>query len=209
MKNYFLPIFALLALLFCCPEVISQARSVAPLASAPLEVQISAPKPRNSERLIALDPNQPHLNVILRNASGKSLQIYQEWNSWGFYNLHLEITELDGQKLLEPLLIAKGPRAWTENAASTDILSSQEAVVREVHLHVPFESENPVTRELNPWGNSYGFFPFPSQSMSRRKVTIKAVFEVKSVKPQHPEIWTGRIESSPLTCEIVWGAPRR
>lgn len=217
-------LLASLTLLCSCAaslqSVASAQQIAAPVAPAPspLEIQISAPI-NNGKRFLVLDPTQPHFNVILRNASDQPLQIIQEGNSWGYSNLHLEITAIDGKTLPKPLLVTRGPRAWRRNAMTTETLNPNEAIVREVYLHVPLAIKNPgkpltTQEQMNDQmstGDAYRGFPFSMQSQ-RNTVTMKAVYEVKAASsPLTAKVlrWTGRIESAPLTYEIFWSAPRR
>jgi hypothetical protein len=172
-----------------------------------------------ADKFIALDPVHPHFNVIFRNVSGDQILLFEEWNSWGFGKLHLEITKVDGKTLPKPLFVTQGNgmMVWFANFPSTEALNPNEALVREVYLHVPkdvnYLKTEPTNAKADEKTNSnrddYWRFPFPKKSQNNT-VTMKAVYEVKvDLSSKQENAWTGRIESAPLTYVIAWGAARR
>ena len=59
------------------------------------------------------EPN--HFHVLLTNTSSTPVNIFEEWNSWGYYGLSFEITYSDGRKD-HPM---KKVRGWQHNYPST------------------------------------------------------------------------------------------
>ena len=218
-----------------------QAAPVAsPIATLPAErngLKISiAPTSTNhdSDLSIALHRGDPHLNVVLQNTSKEPIHIFQEWNSWGYQNLTLQITAVDGKTLDKPLEIKGGPRMWVANTASTDVIEVGQTMVREVRFALPpdvvtpqitapstesglsFESPEirviprPSFPKLDYSGRYFGF-PF-SQSDSSRSLTIRAVFsnadnlgEWKGTKAKSL-VWTGQIASPLKNYRFFWDA---
>ncbi len=93
----------------------------------------------NSDLSIALHRGDPHINVVLQNTSDKPIRVYQNWNSWGYYNLTLQVTAIDGKTLDKPLEIERGLGAFFANAPTTDIIEANNTIVREVKLYLPPE----------------------------------------------------------------------
>lgn len=183
-----------------------------PAESSGLKISISPTfTSDNSDSSIALHHNDPHINVVLQNTSDKPIRVYQDWNSWGYYNLTLQITSVDGKKLDKPLNIGRGPGMWLANTASTDIIEAGQAMVREVRLNLPpevfapkpqfseqdtdaksplsFHSPNSrFSFSIPKFGLSFGAnsniyfgFPFPPPDNSRT-LTVRALFSNDDAK---------------------------
>ena len=152
----------------------------------------------------------PHINIVLQNFSDKPLSLYEEWNSWGAYNLHLEISAIDGKTLKNPLIISKGMMRWGANFPSSETLDAGGVAVREVRFHLPrqvFEPTAPLTAEdLNPRGPFYLDFPFPTAD-NWRTLTMRAVFENDNAKADTETVWTGKIASPWSQYRFYWGTP--
>lgn len=217
MRNQPLKFIAALALLagfnmrFPAP-VAAQTQPATPVAPAALEIQISASL-KNNGKFFTLGQGHPYLSLIFRNVSAKPLQLFEEWNSWGFNNLHLEITAINGETLPQPFVVKKtGRQDWFENRPSFESLSPNQSMVREIRLHVPAAIRHPDTppaedeiREDNEnlasmQRNEYWFFPFAT-CYDTKTITMKAVYEVSPDKGRL-NVWSGRIESPLLTYEI-------
>ena len=178
-----------------------------------LKVSISATYIQNDVRAIDLQQSNTHINVLLQNTSSKPINIYQVWNSWGYDNLRLKITKVDGKVLNTPLIVSKGPMDWSENFPSTDTIGPGEVIVREARLHIPTQIRNPASpstdSDLIEQGPSYWHFPLPDM-VSRRQVTMSAVFMNNEATGRRGEkVWTGRIVSLPTNYQVFWGADPR
>jgi hypothetical protein len=68
--------------------------------------------------------------VLLTNVSNKPVRVWQEWCSWGYYNLQFEIVEKNGTKHL----VTKKPTGWTRNFPDYVELTPNESVVWGVGL---------------------------------------------------------------------------
>ena len=148
---------------------------------------------------IELRPSDPHINVVLQNTSSKPIIIYDDWNSYGFWNLALEITSIDGKILDKPLFVQRTRHmAWSRNGPTTESISPGAAIVREVRLHLP-------DQKLRPHGQFYWDFPFPSES-SFREVSMRAVFANDDNQSGGGKVWTGRIASPWKDYKLYWEA---
>jgi hypothetical protein len=175
-----------------------------PVENNGLKVSISAPYKLN-ERLLTLQSN-PHINVLLQNTSSKPINVFEAWNGWGFNNLTLEVTKIDGKVLDAPLTITKGRLSLTENYPSTETIGPGETLVREVLLYVPPKIWNPASQEPDsiPNGSLYLEFPFPVRG-ARRQITLKALFEIQEESQgEKLNVWTGKIASPPLDYQVFW-----
>jgi hypothetical protein len=157
-------------------------------------------QPEPEQRGVELSPVDPHIDVVLQNTSSQPINVFQDWNSWGFNNLSLEITKLDGKVLSPPLVVKRGMGAWTMNFAEAQIIRPGEAIVREVHLYNP--SLKVIKGDYHlPSGyypeQLYGNFPFAKNSP--RQMTMRAVFQNSSTDHQQyaAPTWTGKV-TSPL-----------
>ncbi|PQV64566.1 hypothetical protein B1R32_10459 [Abditibacterium utsteinense] len=218
MKNLNRKFFPLLALVMCCgaslPNIAAAQQQVAAQneSASTLEIQISSSLKDNG-KFLTFGQGSLYLSLIFRNVSAKPVQLLEEWNSWGFNNIHLEITAINGKTLPQPLVIKKAARqSWLENRLSTETLAPNQSMVREIRLHVPAIIRHPDTpptedevREDNEnlasmQRNEYWFFLF-STGYGTKTITMKAVYEVSQEK-RRPDAWTGRIESPLLTYEV-------
>lgn len=174
-----------------------------PAEQSGLKISIAPTFRHPDSPVIELHKGDPHINIVLQNVSDKPLSLYEEWNSWGAYNLSLEISAIDGKTLDKPLIISKGMMIWRGNIPSTEILDARGVAVREVRLHLPrqvFEPTVPLTNEdMMEIGPLYVGFPFPPSDNSRT-LTLRAVFGNDNAKAFHDSkpVWTGVI-ASPLT----------
>ncbi len=161
---------------------------------------------------ISLHRSDPHLNIVLQNTSDKPIRVYQDWNSWGYFNLTLQITAVDGKALDKPLNIGRGPGVWFANVPTTDFIGAGQAVVREVHLNLPaeiFDSKKPASDKKSGvnWRRYFGF-PFPPADNSRT-LTMRAMFNNSDNKgtggKDAGEVWTGAVASPSESYRFFWG----
>lgn len=157
-------------------------------------------QPEPEQRGIELSPVDPHIDVVLQNTSSQPINVFQDWNSWGFNNLCLEITKLDGKVLSPPLVVKRGMGKWTRNFAEAQIIRPGEAIVREVHLYNPS-----LKSAKGDYHLPSGYYPeqlysnFPFAKNSPRQMTMRAIFQNASTARQQyaAPTWTGKI-TSPL-----------
>lgn len=158
--------------------------------------------------IIDLKTGSPCINVRLQNTSDKALSLYEERNSVGFYNLTLEITEVDDKVLNKTLVVRKGPMNWWANSLSRQIIKPGESLVRVARLHIPSEKDKKA--DLSGW--LYRDFPLPPVN-GTRDITMRAVFQTphafdgtSTLKPKESSTWLGKIASQPMNYRIQWDA---
>ena len=68
------------------------------------------------------------LNFLLF-ASDKRVRVFQEWNSWGYYNRTFQCTDLADSK---SYIFSRRPRGWDKNAPSTHVLEQGQFVLTNI-----------------------------------------------------------------------------
>lgn len=155
-------------------------------ATAPLQVRIA-----NVRSMVGVGHELPpdQLHVIVTNVSNGPVQIWDQWNSWGYHNLSLSLESEDGSM---KELRRFGGKDWSQNAADAIELKPNEHYVFAVWLK---PSENRIFN--NSWGPvDVGSGDYPS-------VKIKAHYEVPSdADANRNGVWSGRISSPAITIQL-------
>ena len=148
-------------------------------AGNPLSVSISVPQ-RESKRIIDVRQPASHFHVIVTNTSDRDLNLWETWNSWGYFNLRFDV--LDGMGKVAYSITKNQNREWTVNYPSWVTLKPGEHFILDVY----FDRETWV-------------MPFLKTPKSRGKFNLKlrAVFEIKpDAEAKKYGIWTGKIKST-------------
>jgi len=188
------------------------APKVVPIVTEPLPEEDGL-KVSIGERIIELRPSDPHIVVVLQNSSSKPINVFEEWNSSGAFNLILEVIKVNGKTLDKPLIIRKGMMIWMANYPSAEQIAPGDVLVREVRLQVSkhfLDPSIPETNEdINPRGPFYWAFPIPAKGVPRQ-ITMRAVFgnndPVSDTGMKKQTVWTGRIASPLKDYDVYWGA---
>lgn len=128
-----------------------------------LKLRIAVPE-RNA--MVAQDEHS-HFHVVIENVSDRPQQIYDEWNSWGYFNLHFEFWTPDGERKM----MKKLGKSWFNNVPTSTTLQPGEVTVWDVY----------------PNDTIWTAVPLPERH-HEVKVRIRAIFEQKDAG----EMWTGR-----------------
>jgi hypothetical protein len=120
--------------------------------------------------------NQSHLTVILENTSDKPIELYDSWNSWGWYNVKLEWQTKDGKGTVRPV-----QRAWTQNSPTVTEVPPGGAIVREVDLGKDWRGWPPL--------------------LVGQTMTIHAIYESKDDGDTKKLGWQGKVESPAITID--------
>jgi hypothetical protein len=114
--------------------------------------------------------------VVLTNVSDKAVPIFEEWSSWGYYNISFEAVTADGKTFK----LTKGSAAWGANAPAVFSIPPGGHYVFVEH----FQKER--------WTN------LPDvHSVHGKPVMLKAVFEETKEDSMGYNVWIGRVESKP------------
>jgi len=211
----------LLAILSSSLLFVQQAQAApatAPVAAEPLpekdglKVSIVPTTEQGEVGMIDFKMPDPFIAVELRNSSDKPINVFDEWDSWGAYDLTLEIKEVDGKVLDKPLSVIKGPMMWLANFSSSEEIAPGKAVIRHVRLRTPLRMLSPSLpdrdQDLNPpQGPIYWKFPVPLKGQTHA-VTMRAVFAnddpISGIGRGKKTVWTGRIASPWKKYTVSW-----
>ncbi|HVX84379.1 MAG TPA: hypothetical protein VH253_06150 [Phycisphaerae bacterium] len=165
-----LAIIALLAGLCVGRDMAAPAQSGLVVGAPELQVTVATPE----GGVWMLRDKSSALEVVLGNLTGKPMELYQSWNSWGYFNLTLE-WEADGKKgTVTPV-----GRGWTKNFPSTTTVPAGGVMVRSVDI-----------------GGDWTGWPELKDGM---KLTLRAVYDSKENGGQG---WVGTTESEPVTIGV-------
>ena len=156
-----------------------------PAAAKQLSVSISVPQ-KESKRIINIyqpeDNHRPasHFHVVVTNTSDRDQRLWETWNSWGYFNLHFDV--LDGQGNVAYSIAKNQNRTWTVNCASSLTLKPGEHFILDVY----FDRETWVMPFLKT-----------PKSQGEFKLKLRAVFEITpDAETIEFGVWTGEINSS-------------
>ncbi|UOQ71772.1 hypothetical protein [Hymenobacter cellulosilyticus] len=128
--------------------------------------------------------------VLLTNTSERPVNLFEEWNSWGYFGLSFDLTYTDGRKVRA----VKAGRGWDKNFASTVTIAPGGFFVF------------PVTFNTDPkigdvWQNSPRSKKINGPGVSCR---MRAVYSIESSREatEH-KAWTGTI-TSPEATYTIW-----
>jgi len=168
-------------------RVITDSAQGLALSILPSEFVPGADSKAPAQRVIRFHSRPRHFNVVLRNISRRPLRLWGEENSWGFYNLRLEITGLD-DKVQKPISVRRGPVGWGGNGPRYVVLPPGEMLVREIELALTAEDG-----KVTSTARSYYNFPFPADLMER-KIQLVVYYTVEpSDEAKTNGVWTGMI----------------
>lgn len=119
------------------------------------------------------DQRKPSFHVVLKNVSDTTQRIWEEWNSWGYYNLSFELTEKEGKTVQ----VLKEPQVWTKNFPSCETLLPGE--MRIFDIWWPGE-----------WKN------LPPKADASQPASLVAVFTTNADRDTAKfSVWTGTVRS--------------
>lgn len=154
-----------------------------------LSVSIAVPA-RDSIRSIDVRNPGSHFNVVVTNRTIRDLQLWETWNSWGYYNLSFEVLDEDGNVKYS---ITKRPRAWTINGPTWVVVRPGE------HFNIPVDFDPDIWAVSVAAGREKRtLVPLLAQFATSPKFELKlrAVFRVyPDDETIDRDIWTGTVRS--------------
>ncbi|MEO6846616.1 MAG: hypothetical protein ABI443_04355 [Chthoniobacterales bacterium] len=128
--------------------------------------------------------NAAEFYVVLTNISKKSQNVWEYWNSWGYYNLSFKFTLKDGKSFK----IVRRPHSFRRNFPSVYLIPPGEHQVYAIRLDKEWE----ITPEFSLKGET--------------PVTFKVIYDTYEI-PVEPEmlkynIWMGRLESKEYQLDL-------
>ena len=158
--------------------------SEAPRSQLSVQIVPTSSSDKSGRWLSLADDGSKHFHVVVTNLSNGPISLWQEWCSWGYFNLSFEARDAGGRTTT----IAKKPRDWTRNFPCPVLIAASEHWVIDVDL------------EPSVWENS----PLAGGS-GRATVRLKAVFEIREDNESKKErVWTGRVSSPENEYTISW-----
>jgi hypothetical protein len=131
---------------------------------------------------------ESRITVQLTNVSTKALRLFEDWNSWGYYQLSFRVT----LKNREEVMLHRGSKEWTMNYASTVLLGPGESY------------------ELKPEEFGDRHWPGSAKLKGEGPISIRAVYKsssgevlksgIKQLRDANhrQELWLGTAESAPI-----------
>ena len=127
-----------------------------------------------------------HFHVVIENDSKETVRLWEEWNSWGYFNLTFELFDTTGKSLGE---IQKKPTLWTRNFPSYLELKPNQLHVIDVDLHPKGDWNMPI----KPMGAREG------PNKYRLMVNYSVPVDEESKKYR---VWTGTLRTKPLEIKL-------
>ncbi|PHS10429.1 MAG: hypothetical protein COA78_11385 [Blastopirellula sp.] len=119
-------------------------------------------------------------HVVLTNTSGKKLNVWREWCSWGYYNLTFEIQLKDGKKYE----ITKRPATWTRNGPDAYF------VKKGAHFVYTIRFADDIWQGI-------------PDNVQSHIVKIKALYKIeKDDETKEFNVWTGNVESEVIEVHL-------
>lgn len=148
-------------------------------ADADLAVRI-VPNDFYSEKLGRSIERNEHFHVVLTNQTRRSLRLWKEWCSWGYFNLSFEVHDEDGRVTK----MTKAPSGWDRNFPDWIILAPGDHFVIDVKLDESVWQGIPAPSA-------------PKRPPVPRVVRLKAIFEIRTDEEAvRNAVWTGRAAST-------------
>jgi hypothetical protein len=177
-----------LLLLAAAPEAFAQNKPRLTLTIIPTDYASPIPKDPSIKLSVPAD----HFHVLLTNDSAEPVNLFEEWNSWGYWGLSFEIIYPNGQKVKA----VKTDKEWNKNFPSTVTIAPHGFYLFEVTMNT-----NPKNGDV--WKNSVLNY----KSKSNRawiSCRMRAIYSIESSEDAIKEkAWTGAI-SSPEGSYTIW-----
>jgi hypothetical protein len=170
MKKVLFAVFFVLISLTWLPCIAQESPSVA------LAIRIEPTGAKQpTGRPISLFDASRHFSVILTNVSQAPIRLWQDWCSWGYFNLSFEIADQNGNHVT----ISRKMKEWEKNFPDWMTIAAGDQMV----IDVAFDPA--IWRNLPA-----------SESGERRTISLRAVYEsAKGRDAQEHRVWTGKIAS--------------
>jgi beta-lactamase regulating signal transducer with metallopeptidase domain len=154
-----------------------------------ISVSIAVPA-RDSIRSIDIRKPGSHFNVVVTNRTNRELQLWEAWNSWGYYNLSFEVLDDEGNVQYS---ITKKPRSWTVNAPTWITIKPGE------HLNLPVDFHPDIWAVSIAAGrDKRSLVPLLARFATSPKfeLRLRAVLRIyPDAETIDRDIWTGTVRS--------------
>ena len=153
--------------------------------SRELEIEISVPQTR-SKRNITLSKPDWHFHVLVTNTTGKPVELWEEWNSWGYYALSFEVVGPSGKRMT----VKKKERGWTKNFPSVFVIDHGETVPLDVYWSEEIWEGIPVCEGVSNTGCAINV-----RAVLKMEPADEVVEELSGKYYDSEILWTGTMYS--------------
>jgi hypothetical protein len=149
--------------------------------------------------LIQVGDAAPVFRVLMKNTSGRPLLIWKQWCSFGYFNLHYQVTRSNGQKFD----LRRRGGSWTWNFPDGKNVLPGEVIT--------FDGT------FDPGNSNSGWGGFPADWKDGEKVQLRAIYEnghdpvelkvLAALEHADPskhylQAWTGTVVSVPIVVAL-------
>ncbi len=131
--------------------------------------------------------------VVLTNKSGIVQHLWEEWNSWGYYNLSFEFTDSTNKTWL----VKRGDWAFTINAPGWFSLDPGETHVFSVTFPSNWQDLPKAEGPPHVFVTLRAIYEIPPDGMIQRNGVWTMATRVKD-----NGVWTGKVISNPVQVEL-------
>jgi hypothetical protein len=133
---------------------------------------------------IELFDKDRHFHVVVTNLSSAPIKLWEEWCSWGYFDLSFEARDVTGRRFV----ISKKMRGWDKNFPCPVTIGAGRAWVIDVNL------------DPSIWQNS----PL-SSDRGQATLRLRAVFEISEDEASKANgVWTGKVSSPEDEYKFYW-----
>ena len=140
-----------------------------------------------------------HFHVLLTNTSAVPVALFEEWNSWGYFGLSFDITYPDRRVVR----VAKQPRVWDKNFASTVTIAPGGFYVFDVDFDPKTWANSPLREKRTPVREKRPADGSRCRMRARYTIAPEQSREENPWSQKGVPIWTGAIASATETY-ILW-----
>ncbi|HKH48724.1 MAG TPA: hypothetical protein VKM72_29005 [Thermoanaerobaculia bacterium] len=146
------------------------------------DLQLSFSAARDPRRVSYMDSTS-HFHVLLQNRSDHEKRIWEDWNSWGYFNLSFEVIDSSGKKWV----VKKRDTGFTRNFPSFLAILPGQTHVFDVYF-----------------GDDREWEGFPLRRGAEQTVHIRALYDVsETAESKTNEVWAGHLKSESIQVTFV------
>ena len=150
--------------------------------STGLSLAISVPI-HDSQRTIQVGRQALPFHIVIENSSDNQINLWREWNFWGYFNLQFQLTNEEGHTWI----VKKKEKEWEKNFPDFLSFKPQDKMVIE------------VTFNPNVWDNV-----LPLETKQSTIVSMIAIYEsASSDDSRERKVWSGQAISSKKIYTLV------
>jgi hypothetical protein len=137
------------------------------------------------DRVDSVNNKNSHICFSLQNNSNKEVRLWEEWNSWGYYNISMKIITNDSI-----YTVRKNESRWDKNIPTYFILKPDESKQFDINL------------------NSKDWQGLPAKNIKDSEIQIFYEIPVDEYTKEH-DIWTGKLKSKIQNINQIYFIPNK